>query len=96
MLVAETIGLQCREQGDGSDSEIGEKVYGVHLRTPYQLRSADNLQYPFSNYVRGYTGMLDYVWYDPDRLEAQVSLYNVHFLTFNRRARSRQLSQIYT
>ena len=64
----------CRVKGHSSDGLAGEKVYGVHLRAPYQLRSADDLQYPFSNYVRGYTGLLDYVWYEPDRLDVQVSL----------------------
>ena len=44
----------------------------MHLRVPYQLRSADGLRYPFSNYVRGYTGLLDYVWFEPDRLEVQA------------------------
>jgi len=66
----------CRGQGQSSDDVAGKKVHGVQLRAPYQLRSADDLQYPFSNYVRGYTGLLDYVWYEPDRLEVQVSLEN--------------------
>ena len=47
-------------------------MHGVHLRAPIRLRSADDLQYAFSNYVRGYIGLLDYIWYDPERLEVQV------------------------
>ena len=48
-------------------------MYGIHLRAPYRLRSADDLEYPFSNYVRGYTGLLDYILYEPDQLEVRVS-----------------------
>lgn len=54
------------------DGQAGNRVYGIHLRAPYRLRSADDLGYPFSNYVRGYTGLLDYILYEPDRLEVQV------------------------
>ena len=62
----------CRESGRGSEDSNGKQVHGVHLKVPYQLQSADGLRYPFSNYVRGYTGLLDYVWFEPDRLEVQA------------------------
>ena len=65
--------MLCRGRGTSTDEQAGHRVYGVHLRAPYHLRSADDLQYPFSNYVRGYTGLLDYIWYEPDQLEVQVS-----------------------
>ena len=55
------------------DGQAGQRVHGVHLRAPYRLRSADDLELPFSNFVRGYTGLLDYIWYDEDQLEVQVS-----------------------
>jgi mRNA deadenylase 3'-5' endonuclease subunit Ccr4 len=44
-------------------------ITGVDLRAPFRLSSADDLQYPFSNYVRGYSGLLDYVWYQPEHLQ---------------------------
>ena len=66
-------GMLCRGRGGSTDEQAGERVYGIHLRAPYQLRSADDLKYPFSNYVRGYTGLLDYIWYEPEQLEVQVS-----------------------
>ena len=47
----------------------------MDLQVPYQLRSADGLRYPFRNYVRGYTGLLDYVWFEPDRLEVQAGVF---------------------
>lgn len=37
-------------------------ITGVPLATGLHLRSADNLQTPFTNYVRGYSGLLDYIW----------------------------------
>ncbi len=65
----------CREQA----KKAGEnKMHGVHLRAPIRLRSADDLQYAFSNYVHGYVGLLDYIWYDPERLEAQVCSQCLH------------------
>ena len=66
-------GMLCRGQAGSTDGQAGERVFGVHLRAPYRLRSADDLKYPFSNYVRGYTGLLDYIWYEPEQLEVQVS-----------------------
>ena len=66
-------GMLCRGRGSSADGQAENKVHGVHLRAPFRLRSADDLKYPFSNYVRGYTGLLDYVWYEPDQLEVQVS-----------------------
>ena len=63
----------CRGRGSSTDGQAEKKAFGVHLRAPYRLRSADNLKYPFSNYVRGYTGLLDYIWYEPEQLEVQVS-----------------------
>ena len=43
------------------------------LRTATESRCmVCTLRYPFSNYVRGYTGLLDYVWFEPDRLEVQA------------------------
>lgn len=57
----------------GADSngnaEATAQVTGIPLRVPFQLRSADSLQTPFTNYVRGYAGLLDYVWFEPHRLK---------------------------
>lgn len=41
----------------------------LSLAWPRPLRPAGDLQAPFSNYVSGYQGLLDYVWYDPAALE---------------------------
>jgi 2',5'-phosphodiesterase len=40
-------------------------VTGVDLRSPVVLAPADRLRSGVTNYVRGYQGLLDYVWYDP-------------------------------
>lgn len=50
-----------------SDSDSAQ-VTGTPLSIPFQLRSADELQSAFTNYVRGYSGLLDYIWYEPQRL----------------------------
>ncbi|PSC75583.1 2, 5 -phosphodiesterase 12 [Micractinium conductrix] len=44
-------------------------VAGVELDIPFRLRSADGLRTPFTNYVQGYQGLLDYIWYEPSALE---------------------------
>jgi 2',5'-phosphodiesterase len=38
------------------------------LALPLRLRPADGLRSPFTNFVRGYTGLLDYVWADLAKL----------------------------
>ena len=35
---------------------------GVALEVPFRLAAADGLRTPFTNFVRGYQGLLDYVW----------------------------------
>ena len=65
--------MMCRGHGSSAAGQPGSRVHGIHLRAPYRLRSADDLQYPFSNYVRGYNGLLDYILYEPDQLEVRVS-----------------------
>ncbi len=49
-------------------------VNGIPLSIPYQLRSADDLQSPFTNYVRGYSGLLDYIWYEPQRMKVERAI----------------------
>ena len=44
------------------------------LSHSFCLQSADGLQFEFSNYVRGYGGLLDYVWYEPGRMEVSRAL----------------------
>jgi 2',5'-phosphodiesterase len=48
-----------------------EKVPGLDLELPFALAAADNLRSNVTNYVRGYEGLLDYVWYQPGRLEVE-------------------------
>ena len=42
--------------------EFARTPAGVELEIPFQLASADRLRSPFTNYVRGYQGLLDYIW----------------------------------
>lgn len=49
-------------------------VTGVDVSVPFALRSADGGRYEFTNYVRGYTGLLDYVFYQPERMRAREPL----------------------
>lgn len=35
----------------------------MELSIPFRLASADQLHTPFTNYVKGYQGLLDYVWW---------------------------------
>jgi mRNA deadenylase 3'-5' endonuclease subunit Ccr4 len=39
-------------------------VEGMDLTSPFSLQSADGMEPEFTNYVKGYQGLLDYVWYD--------------------------------
>ncbi len=48
-----------------------EKVPGIDLELPFAFAAADNLRSNVTNYVRGYEGLLDYVWYQPGRLEVE-------------------------
>lgn len=51
------------EAGSKQQSQEPEEVVtGIPLTTGLQLRSADDLQSPFTNYVRGFSGLLDYIW----------------------------------
>ena len=52
---------QAGTQG-AEESEPKAVVTGIPLSTGLQLRSADDLLTPFTNYVRGYSGLLDYIW----------------------------------
>lgn len=54
--------------GNGAASSIS----GADLSSPFVLCSADELKTPFTNYVRGYTGLLDYVWYQPERMRLRT------------------------
>lgn len=45
-----------------------ELVPGVSLTSPFALAAADRLRSNVTNYVRGYEGLLDYVWYESDAL----------------------------
>ena len=49
-------------------AKSGSDGLGADLAAPFVLRSADGLASAFTNYVRGYAGLLDYVWYQPGRM----------------------------
>ena len=57
-----------------SSSQDPAQVNGISLSIPFQLRSTDELQSPFTNYVRGYSGLLDYIWYEPQRLKVERAI----------------------
>ncbi|DBA65768.1 TPA: hypothetical protein ACH3X2_002808 [Trebouxia sp. C0005] len=59
--------------GSSSDQDLSA-VNGISLSIPYQLRSADDLHSPFTNYVRGYSGLLDYIWYEPQRMKVERAI----------------------
>ena len=48
-----------------------EAVTGVDLSLPWALAAADDLKSGFTNYVKGYQGLLDYIWYDPRYMSAE-------------------------
>eukprot|EP00884_Botryococcus_braunii_P003659 jgi/Botrbrau1/13294/Bobra.27_2s0014.1 len=73
-------GLEAKpEAGDSNGTEAsgsipsglpenGDTFPGLHLTIPFSLASADSLETDFTNYVRGYRGCLDYVWYEPEKM----------------------------
>lgn len=61
--VAPTDGHDFEDSNSTPKSSI--PVVAVDIATPFQLRSADDLKTPYSNYTSGYQALLDYVWYDP-------------------------------
>lgn len=59
---------------DSNSTAAAEPITGIPLSVPFQLRSADGLQTPFTNYVRGYSGLLDYIWFEPSRLKVERAI----------------------
>lgn len=57
-----------------SSNQDSSAVNGIPLSIPYKLRSADDLRSPFTNYVRGYSGLLDYIWYEPQRMKVERAI----------------------
>ena len=44
----------------------------VYLTCPFgSLRSADDLMLPYTNYVKGYQGLLDYIFLEPGRMDVK-------------------------
>lgn len=46
---------------DGSGTDVA--VSGMDLDSPFRLSTADDMVPEFTNYVQGYQGLLDYIWY---------------------------------
>ncbi len=46
-------------------------VEGMDLTSPFSLQSADGMEPEFTNYVKGYQGLLDYVWYDTEHISVK-------------------------
>ena len=51
--------------------EGGGVVAGVSLSSPFSLSPADGLRSNVTNYVNGYEGLLDYVFYDTERIAVE-------------------------
>ena len=49
-------------------------VDGLDLTSPFSLESADGMEPEFTNYVKGYEGLLDYVWYDTKHTRVKGTL----------------------
>ncbi|KAK9846341.1 hypothetical protein WJX81_001906 [Elliptochloris bilobata] len=67
---ASTAGGAAATEGAGGLGGAGNggAVHGVDLEHGFRLASVDSLATPFTNYVRGYSGLLDYVWHEPGRM----------------------------
>lgn len=72
--MAAPLDTEQMEASTSSSSQEAARVDGIPLDIPFQLRSADELQSPFTNYVRGYSGLLDYVWYEPQQLKVERAI----------------------
>ena len=53
---------------NSQEAPAAAETVGLDLSIPVQLSSADRLRTAFTNYVRGYSGALDYVWLERDRM----------------------------
>ena len=49
-------------------------VAGMDLTSPFSLQSADGMEPEFTNYVRGFQGLLDYIWYDRDHMKVMSTV----------------------
>jgi 2',5'-phosphodiesterase len=56
------------------DGELANIVAGMDLKSPFSLNSADDMVPEFTNYVKGYQGLLDYVWYDRDHIQVKSTV----------------------
>ena len=68
----EVMRLETTDRQQLSVSDEWEIVPGVDLESPFgSLASADGLRTELTNYVSGYQGLLDYIWYDPQSFEVE-------------------------
>ena len=68
---ADDVGTGAADILPRSDSAAASIIAGMDLASPFALRSADGMEPEFTNYVRGYQGLLDYVWYDRDHIRVK-------------------------
>ena len=73
-ITDQSSGAAASDAADSNSIVEAAQVSGIPLSIPFQLRSADELQSPFTNYVRGYCGLLDYIWYEPSRLKVERAI----------------------
>ena len=55
-------------------TDIEGVVEGLDLTSPFSLQSADGMEPEFTNYVKGFEGLLDYVWYDTGHIRVKGTL----------------------
>lgn len=72
----ESIGDRQSNDGTSRTSSRREenKVCGIKLTSTFSLASSDDMKPEFTNYVKGYQGLLDYIWYDKQNLSVQKSI----------------------
>lgn len=60
---------QHSHHGEAQEGPVAPPVpRGLHLQCPFLLRSCCELRPPWTNFVGGYTGLLDYILYQPGRM----------------------------
>ena len=75
-------GNSARGEEDGGFDSLSEAtlkndpknkvaVSGVDLDSPFDLSTADDMITEFTNYVQGYQGLLDYIWYQNNCIQVK-------------------------
>ena len=71
MLHTEVEGFKPSSSSTEGGPSAQHRVPGIDLTAPFSLAAADRLRSNVTNYVDGYSGLLDYVWYEEGVLEIE-------------------------